>query len=191
MRARTVPSFLLVGALCAVTPLDVSAAEESLAQSQDWELVRVEDPFADNPLQCQIRTRTVRSGGRRERPLIIFDLTSERIVVRPDMLLAGSVEANRALKGDTGDSGGRYEVVIRHGIRIDGGKLYSLTVRDNGSGAIEANFDHEIYSALAREVRDGTKIFYLWSIESSRKAFDFPLDGLRQLFPTAREQCAR
>jgi len=162
-----------------------------LAQSADWQLVKVDDPFAETPIQCQIRTRTVQAGGRRERPLIIFDVTSERIIVRPDMALQGSVQANRALKGDTGDQGGRQPVVIRHGIRIDGGKLYSVDVRDEGANTLEVNFDRQVYAALAREAREGTTIYYLWAVATSRKAFEFPLDGLRQLLPTAREQCAK
>jgi hypothetical protein len=184
---------IFVGMLCAVALSQGATAEEAtvLAKSKDWELLKVEDPFAEKSVQCQIRTLTVLKGGRRDRPLIIFDLTSARIVVRPDMVLQGSVQANRKLQGDTGDMGGRHEVVIRHGIRVDGNKLHSITVRDTGSGTMEARFDREVYSSLADEVRTGTKIFYLWAIDSARKAFDFPLDGLRELFPTARSQCAR
>lgn len=162
-----------------------------LAQSADWQLVKVDDPFAETPIQCQIRTRTVQAGGRRERPLIIFDVTSQRIIVRPDRGLQGSVQANRALKGDTGDRGGRQEVVVRHGIRIDGGKLHSVEVRDEGANTLEVNFDKQVYAALANEAREGKTIYYLWAVATSRKAFEFPLDGLRQLLPTARQECAK
>jgi hypothetical protein len=186
--------FMIVAALSvglAAASAQKGAHAQQVRGSDDWELVKVEDPFAEKSIQCQIRNRTVNDSGRRERPLIIFDLTSSRIVVRPDIALQGSVRANRALKGDTGDRGGHQEVLIRHGIRIDGNKLHSIEVRDDGSGSLEASFNSEVFAALSREAIGGQKIFYLWSVESSRRAYEYSIGALRQLIPNARDECAR
>jgi hypothetical protein len=168
-------------------------AEElrELANSADWQLVMADDPFADPPTQCQIRTRTAQSGGRRERPLIIFDVGSQQITVRPDIALQGSVRANRRLQGDTGEQGGQHRVLVRHGIRIDGGKLYNVDVRDEGANAMEVHFAGSAYAGIVGEARQGTTLHYLWAVQTSRRSFQFPLDGLRVLLPTAREVCAK
>jgi hypothetical protein len=183
---------VLIIACCGVATPRASEAEElrELASSADWQLVMAEDPFADPPTQCQIRTRTANSGGRRERPLIIFDVTSHRITVRPDMALQGSVQANRRLQGDTGDQGGQHQVAVRHGIRVDSGKLYTLETRDLGSNTMEIQFDSATYDGISAAAREGTTLTYLWQIETSRRAFQFPLDGVRVLLPKARESCA-
>ncbi len=181
-------------ALCCALLLAGGAKAEivqELAKAADWELVKVEDPFAEIAVQCQIRTRTIKSGGRRERPLIIFDLTSRRIAVRPDIGLQGSIMANRALQGRTGDRGGRHPVKMKHAIRIDAGKLYTISAVATGSGSLEVHFDSAVYDALSQEVMNGKVLHYLWWVASSRKGFKFQLDGLRQLFPTARKECPK
>jgi hypothetical protein len=185
--------FVFVAALAmglAAASAQRGAHAQQVRGSDDWELVKVEDPFAEKSIQCQIRTRSPNDSGRRERPLIIFDLTSSRIVVRPDMAFQGSVRANRALKGDTGDRGGNQIVLIRHGIRVDGNKLHSIEIQDDGSGSLEASFNSEVFAALSREAAQGNKIFYLWSVESSRRAYEFSIDALRRLLPNARQECA-
>ena len=184
---------LLAFACWAVLAPQAAEAEDlrELASSADWQLVMADDPFADPPTQCQIRTRTAQSGGRRERPLIIVDVGSRRITVRPDLALQGSVQANRRLQGDTGDQGGQHLVVVRHGIRIDGGRLYTVDTRDEGSNTMDVRFEGPAYAGIVEEARNGTTLYYLWAIQTSRKSFEFPLDGMRALLPKAREVCGR
>lgn len=180
---------VLVG--CGALAPRIASAEELrvIASSADWQVVMADDPFADPPQQCQVRTRTANAGGRRERPEIIFDVTSQRITVRPDLVLQGSLQANRRLQGDSGDQGGQHQVAVRHGIRVDGGKLYSLETRDLGSNNMDVQFGSDVYAGIAAAAREGKTLNYLWSIETSRRAFQFPLDGLRVLLPDARASC--
>ena len=93
-RGATVGAVAMLACCGALAQAPRSQGAEELrviASSADWQVVMMDDPFADPPQQCQVRTRTANSGGRRERPLIIFDVTSQRITVRPDMALQGSI----------------------------------------------------------------------------------------------------
>lgn len=184
---------VLVALCCGLFLIGGANAEQvrELAKTDNWVLVMVEDPFAEISRQCQIRTRTIESGGRRERPLIIFDLTSRRIAVRPDKTLQGSVLANRAFQGGTGDRGGSHTVRVDHGMRVDGGQRHIVRTEEDGAGNLEVYFDGGVFTALADEVSNGTVLHYLWAVATSRKAFEFPLDGLRKLLPTARKECAK
>jgi len=78
---------------------------------------------------------------------------------------------------------------VRHGIRVDGGKLYTVDTRDLGSNTMEVQFGSEAYAGIAAAAHDGKTLNYLWSIETSRRAFQFPLDGLRALLPDAGASC--
>jgi hypothetical protein len=192
---RPVGRLALFAAVVACGALQDAAASaqtvQTLAETKDWELVLTNDPFARVSRQCQVRTRTEKVGGRRERPLIVIDVTSRQIVVRPDITLQGAVQANRALQGDTGDRGGRHTVAIRHGLRVDDAPLHSVEMVDDGSGSLEARFDTPAYEALAAEIRTGKTLFYLWELASSRQAYEFPLAGTDRLLPSAHAECGK
>ena len=178
-------------ALAVAAPPGAVAAEDPqvLSSDQGWQLVRIEDPFAKKSRQCHIRSVTDIEGGRRERPLVIVDLTSRRIEVRPETTFLGAVELNRALQGGRGDSPGRHGVEVEQGLRVDDGEIHAVRTVDDGATTLNAVFEGPDYEALLPAMRSGRVVHYLWAVKTSRKAFTLPLDGLGRLWEQAQEAC--
>jgi hypothetical protein len=54
---------------------------------------------------------------------------------------------------------------------------------------MEVQFGPEVYAGVAAAAREGKTLIYLWSLETARRSFQFPLDGLRALLPDAGASC--
>jgi len=54
---------------------------------------------------------------------------------------------------------------------------------------MEVQFGPEAYAGITAAAREGQTLNYVWSIETSRRAFQFPLAGARALLPDARANC--
>jgi hypothetical protein len=158
----------LLVALLASLPAAGLAETRSLARSGEWELLMVEDPFADPKKACVRQSLSDGpQGGRRTRPRIRVPLGKAALSIDPTVTLTHAIRLHRKVVDIRDDSSGERFMPaneVRHRLRVDEGEVHATVIQDPEFGTWEVQEYLGTTADLVASMATGRVLYYQWSM---------------------------
>lgn len=188
-------TFILV-ACVAVAQAQPPRGERVIERSEGWELVQYDDPFADQPRRCEIRSVTDGgSSGRRPRPRFRVVQDEGRVYVDPTVMLSQAVRLGRQVIDSKNwgyrREGKRFEPPneLTQRLRVDEGQVYSVIIKDPEFAPWPAHKSMDDVGAFLESMRRGGTIHYGWSLDKAGETFSVDLKGFGEISRLETERC--
>ncbi|MEH6813685.1 MAG: hypothetical protein V7677_14215 [Motiliproteus sp.] len=188
---------LLVAAiLCGNAAAAVSPKEKTLGQSGIWQVVAVNDPFAEKSSGCRIQSRTVgEEGGRRKEARIRIDVNESTVFVDSNINLKRVIMAGRHIIQER-NSGIQYnperfnpDNILYHTFRIDDGYILEQSVQDPDFGEWAVHTDIKDFDRAINNLSNGKMLFYKWELENGSQVFEYDLAGFKEMLQLYKQKC--
>lgn len=183
----------LLVVLLAGMPTASFAETRSLARSGEWELLMVEDPFADPKKACVLQSLADGpQGARRTRPRIRVPLGEDALFIDPTVTLTQAIRLHRrVVEFRDGYNDDRFTPAnqVQHRLRVDEGEVHTTVIQDPDFGAWEVHEYLNSTADLVASMGSGRVLYYQWSMGPASETFEFALDGFVEMTRKAAETC--